>query len=93
MPRLSGRGTLPEIVVLNAVLATAAWRGRLPGLFYFTSGLTNLLLLTYMKSFRWWFSSPETLTLKSGRALLISLGMIWVLAGCIALVVFNFPIL
>lgn len=89
MPRLSNRGTFPEILLLNVVLATAAWRAQLPGLFYVTSGLANLLPLINMKSFRWWFSSSETL--KSGRALLISLGTIWVLAGFIRIVVFKFP--
>ena len=93
MPRLSDRGSFLELVLLNAVLATAAGLGRLPVLFYFISGLTNLILLTYMKSFRWWFGSPGTLTLRSGRALLISVATIWVLAGCIALALFDFPIL
>jgi hypothetical protein len=93
MPRLSNRGTFAEILVLNAVLATAAWGGRLPAGFYFTSGFTNLLMLTHMKSFRWWFGSLETLTLKSGRAVLISLGIIWVLAGLISMAVFKVPVL
>ena len=91
MPRLSDRGTFPEILILNAVLAIAAWRGQLPGLFYMTSGFANLFILTYMKSFRWWFTSSETL--QSGRALLISLGIVWVLAGLIRIFVFRFPAL
>ena len=91
MPRLSNKATFPEVLILNAVLATAAWRAQLPGLFYVTSGLANLVLLTYIKSFRWWFTSSETL--QSGRALLISLGIIWVLAGLIRIVVFRVPAL
>jgi hypothetical protein len=91
MPRLSNKGTLIEILLLNAMLAVAAWRARLPGGFYLTSGFANLLIILSMKSFTWWLNRPGTL--EAGRKLLLLFGCAWIVFGLIRIIFLKLPFL
>jgi hypothetical protein len=65
----------------------ASDKASLPQIAFFNAGFGHLLVVGGTQRLSWWFNRPATV--KSGRLLLVAVGVIWIVVGFVNAVRFG----